>query len=61
MPRYMTQEEQKEHFERNKERNIRFIRAKLPKATPKELSMIASFIRGMGVDGWSESEYNRNI
>lgn len=61
MSRYLTQEEEKEYFERNKERNIRFIRAKLPSATPRELSMIASFIRGMGVDGWSESEYNRDI
>lgn len=61
MPRYMTKEEEKEHYEHNKENNLRFIRAKLPSATPKELGLIVAFIRGLGVVGWSESEYTRDI
>lgn len=61
MPRYMTQDEEKEHYERNKENNLRFIRAKLPSATPEELGLIAAFICGMGVVGWSDKEYTRDI
>ena len=40
--------------------NIRYIRAKLPGATPEQLAIIAAFIRGLGVTGWSESEYSRD-
>lgn len=60
MPRDMSKEEERVSYEKEKEQNLRFIRAKLPGATPRELSLIASFIRGLKVKGWSESEYNRN-
>lgn len=43
------------------ETNLRYIRAKLPWATAEQLGIIAAFIQGLGVAGWSESEYNRNV
>ena len=33
------------------EQNQRYIYAKLPYATPRQLAMIAGFIRGMGICG----------
>lgn len=60
VPKYMTKEEKQKHDERHKEDNLRFIRAKLPGATARELSILASFIRGPGVVGWSDSEYFRD-
>lgn len=39
--------------------NLRYIRAKLPSATARQLEIIAAFIRGLGVIGWSEAEFNR--
>lgn len=55
----MTPEEENAHYEQNKESNIRYIRAKLPCASPRDLSLIASFIRGLHIDGWSDTEYAR--
>lgn len=56
----MTIKEEQALYEREKENNIRYIRAKLPYASPSQLAFIASFIRGFGIEGWSESEYKRS-
>lgn len=58
MPTYMTKEEEKE-FEKNAEINLRTIRAKLPGATPRQLYLIAGFMRGLQVEGWDQAEYDR--
>ena len=55
----MTPEEENAHYEQNKELNLRYIRAKLPYASPKELALIAAFIRGFHIVGWSDTEYTR--
>lgn len=55
----MSEAEEMAHYEQNKERNLRCIRAKLPCASPRDLSLIASFIRGLHIDGWSDTEYAR--
>lgn len=60
MSTYMTKEEAREYREKHKEDNLRFIRAKLPGATARELCILAAFIRGLGIAGWSESEYSRD-
>ena len=46
--------------ELNKERNLRYIYAKLPFASPSELALIAGFIRGMRINGWYDGECNRH-
>ena len=56
----MTIQEEQALYEREKENNIRYIRAKLPYASTSQLAFIASFIRGLGIAGWSESEYKRS-
>ena len=56
----MTIKEEQALYEREKENNIRYIRAKLPNASARQLAFIASFIRGLGITGWSESEYKRS-
>ena len=53
---YMTEAETVAHYEENAAANMRYIRAKIPTATPKELALIAAFIHGMGVKGWTEQE-----
>lgn len=40
---------------RNKERNLRYILAKLPEASDMELDLIAAFIGGLGICGWSDT------
>lgn len=50
----MTRDEEKKYYEQNKESNLQFIRAKLPHASPRELGLMAAFIRGLAIDGWSE-------
>ena len=57
----MTRHEEKTINEQKQERNIRFIRAKIVTASPAETAMIAGFIRGLGVVGWDDSEYNRPV
>jgi hypothetical protein len=54
--RYMTEAEAAAHYEENAAANMRYIRAKIPTATPKQLALIAAFIQGMGVQGWTEQE-----
>lgn len=43
------------------EGNLRYIRAKLPSATARQLEIIAAFIRALDIDGWSDSEFNRSL
>ena len=57
----MTIKEEQALYEREKENNIRYIRAKLPYASTSQLAFIASFISELGIAGWSESEYKRII
>ena len=52
----MTKAEERACYECRKEDNLQYIRAKIPHATPRELALIAAFIRGLGIVGWSESE-----
>jgi hypothetical protein len=54
--RYMAEAEAAAHYKENAAGNMRYILAKIPVATPKELAVIASFIRGLGVKGWAEQE-----
>lgn len=56
----LSQQQEKAHYEQNKESNLRYIRAKLPSATAEQLGIIAAFIKGLGVIGWSDNEFNRN-
>ena len=55
----MTKEEENEYFEKNAEWYLRTIRAKLPGATPRQLYLIAGFMRGLQVEGWDQAEYDR--
>lgn len=48
-------------YEENRERNLRYIYAKIPNAEPSELAMIAAFIRGMGICGWHSGEHDRQL
>lgn len=57
----MTNEEEQAIYERNKETNLRYIQAKLSSASARELEILAAFVRGLGITGWSESEYERSI
>lgn len=57
----MTTEEEKAIYERNKESNLRYILAKLPGASTRDLALIAAFISGLGIYGWSDAEYQRSI
>lgn len=57
----MTKAEERAYYERGKENNLRYIRTKIPHATPRELALIAAFIRGLGIAGWSESEPFRGM
>lgn len=57
----MAEQELQAQYEHEKNSNIRFIRAKLPNASAFDLAMIAAFVRAMGIVGWSDSEYNRDI
>lgn len=57
----MTNEEEKELYERSKETNLRYILAKLPSASPRDIGLIAAFIMGLGIAGWSDAEYQRSI
>lgn len=43
------------------ERDLRYIYAKLPVATDVELGLLAAFIRGLGVIGWDDGEYYRQL
>ena len=53
---YMTEEEEQAHYEAEADSNMRYIRAKLPVATPKHLALLAAAIRGMGIIGWARQE-----
>ena len=54
--RYMTEEESQAYYKVNEADNLRYISAKISVATPKQTSLIASVVRGMGIVGWSEEE-----
>lgn len=43
------------------ERDLLYIFAKLPVATEVELGLLAAFIRGLGIIGWDDEEYNREL
>lgn len=43
------------------EQDLRYIYAKLPGATEKELGILRAFIRGLGISGCDYNEYNRNL
>ena len=43
------------------EQDLRYIYAKLPGATEKELGLIRAFIKGLGVDGCDYDECNREL
>ena len=57
----MTKAEELAHCEKNRERNIRYIRGKIVCADALDVSLIASFIRGLEVEGFSYDEYNRMV
>ena len=57
----MTKTEELAHYERDKEHNLRTIRAKIVHANAEQLALIAAFIRGLGVIGWDHAEYHRPI
>lgn len=57
----MSNEQEKANYERNKESNLRYILAKLPGASTRDLALIAAFISGLGIYGWSGAEYQRSI
>lgn len=57
----MTKEKEPATVEQNKAHNLRFIRAKIAVATPRQLNLIAGLIAGLGIEGWSSAEYNRTI
>ena len=48
-------------YKKNKENNIRYIRAKLPCASDKALALVAAFIQGFDIIGFDYDEYNRPI
>lgn len=54
--RYMTEEESQAYYKANEADNLRYISAKISVATPKQTSLIASVVRGMGIGGWREEE-----
>lgn len=41
--------------------DIRYIRAKLPFATARQLRIIAAFIKGLGVIEGTDSKFNHNL
>lgn len=57
----MTKAEEFTHYEKNKERNIRYIRGKIVCADAHDVSLIATFIQVLGVNGFSYDEYNRTV
>lgn len=57
----MTRQEEDKIDDRDRERNIRYIRAKLPGATARDIGILASIVRALSIIGWSESEYCRDI
>lgn len=57
----MTRAEEIVLNERNKESNLRYIRAKIAHANANEMAMIKGFVHGIGVIGWSDAEYHRPI
>lgn len=57
----MTKTEELAHYERNKEKNLRMIRAKLVHANAAQLAWIAALIRGLEIEGWDNTEYHRPV
>ena len=57
----MTRAEEIALNERNKENNLRYIRAKIVHANANEMALIKGFVRGIGIMGWSHTEYHRPI
>ena len=43
------------------ELDLRYIYAKLPRATEKELGILRACIRGLGISGYDYDEYNRDL
>ena len=41
--------------------DLRYIRAKLPSANERQLSIIASFVRALQIIGWSDAEFYRDL
>jgi hypothetical protein len=44
-----------------KKRLIRIIRARLLAASERQLGLIAAFMSGLDIVGWSDEEYTRNV
>ena len=57
----MTRAEENALNERNKEGNLRYIRAKIVHANANEMALIRGFVHGIGIIGWSHTEYHRPI
>lgn len=57
----MTRAEEIALNERNKERNLRYIRAKIVHANAEEMALLKGFVHGLGIVGWDDAEYNRPI
>lgn len=57
----MTRAEEIALNERNKESNLRYIRAKIVHANANEMALIKGFILGIDIVGWSDTEYHRPI
>lgn len=57
----MTRAEEIDLNERNKERNLRYIRAKIVHANANEMALIKGFVHGLGIVGWDDAEYHRPI
>lgn len=43
------------------EQDLRYIYAKLPGATERELGILRAFIRGLGISGYDYDEYKRDL
>ena len=43
------------------ELDLRYIYAKLPLANEVDLGLLAAMIRGLGIIGWDDKEYNRDL
>jgi hypothetical protein len=53
---YMTEEEAQAHYKACAASNMRYIQEKLSSATPRQLALVAAFVRGMGIVGCTEQE-----
>lgn len=57
----MTKTEENTLNEQNKENHLRYIRAKIIHANAYEMALIKGLVQGLGIVGWSDTEYHRPI